>query len=328
MKKIKIGIVGYGNVGKGAAIAVRANPDMELVAIFTRRNPESIVPPNNSVAVLPIDDAQSMVGKIDVMLLCGGSAKDLPEQGPYFASMFNTVDSYDTHAKIPEYLEKINEAAKKTIAIISTGWDPGLFSMMRVLFESTIPEGNNYTFWGKGFSQGHSDAIRQISGVKYAAQYSIPIDSAIDAIRRGERPVLTPRQKIKRECFVVAEHDADLPKIENVIKSMPHYFADYDTTVDFIDTDEFIKNHSQMPHGGMVMHSGNTGEGIDTHKQFMEFSLKLDSNPEFTGSIIAMYARAAYRMAQEGSYGAKTVFDVPLSYVSIKDRAVLIKELL
>ncbi|MCL2427278.1 MAG: diaminopimelate dehydrogenase [Oscillospiraceae bacterium] len=322
--KIRIGIVGYGNVGKGVVKAVAANSDMELKAIFTRRDPASIKIDDSNVAVLSIDAAESMVGEIDVCLLCGGSATDLPEQGPYFASMFNTVDSFDTHAKIPEYMAKIDAVATKTTAIISTGWDPGLFSMMRCLFEANLPAGMNYTFWGKGFSQGHSDAVRRIEGVKYAAQYTIPIETAVESVRCGENPDLSAREKHLRECFVVAGADANIAEIEATIKSMPHYFADYDTTVNFITAEEFEANHTEMPHGGMVIRSGSTGE----NNQIMEFSLKLASNPEFTGSVIATYARAAYRMSREGIFGAKTVFDVPLSYLSQKVREQLIRELL
>ena len=322
--KIRVGIVGYGNVGRGAALAVDTAGDMDLVAIFTRRNPEAVKAVIGNVAVLPIESAESMVDDIDVMILCGGSATDLPEQGPYFASMFNTVDSYDTHAKIPEYMKKIDAVATKTTAVISAGWDPGPFSMIRALSESVLPDGATYTFWGRGVSQGHSDAIRRIEGVRHAVQYTIPIDSAVDSVRGGARPVFEARQKMKRECFVVAEEDADKSFIEETIKSMPHYFADYDTTVNFIDIDELKANHSDMPHGGMVLRSGNTG----TNTQVMEFSLKLESNPEFTGSIMVAYARAAYRMAKDELFGAKTVFDVPLCYLSEKDRDTLIKELL
>ena len=340
---IRVGIVGYGNVGRGAALAVDSNPDMELRAIFTRRDPGSILGKTGdgktgdgslsyspagvrqrTVPCLTVQQAADMVDEIDVMLLCGGSAKDLLEQGPYFASMFNTVDSYDTHAKIPEYMASIDAVAKTRTAIISAGWDPGLFSMMRSLYEAILPVGKSYTFWGKGFSQGHSDAMRQIDGVKLAAQYTVPVESAVDAVRKGERPELTARQKMKRECFVVTEPDSDEIKIKEAIINMPHYFADYDTTVSFIDTEEFLANHSKMPHGGMVLHSGSTGD----NDHAMEFSLKLDSNPEFTGSIIAAYARAAYRMSKEGLFGAKTVFDVPLSYLALKDRFDLIKELM
>jgi len=322
--KIRIGIVGYGNVGRGAALAVNAASDMELKAIFTRRDPKSFAVAINNVSVLPVSSAASMVDDIDVLLLCGGSATDLPEQGPHFASLFNIVDSYDTHAKIPEYMAKIDAVAKKTTAVISSGWDPGLFSMMRVLSEAVLPDGKTYTFWGKGVSQGHSDAVRQIDGVQNAVQYTIPVDCSVSAVRKGERPELTTRQKIKRECFVVVEPGADKNKIEEAIKSMPHYFADYDTTVTFIDDAELIANHSKMPHGGTVLHSGSTGE----NSHVMELLLKLESNPEFTGSIMTTYARAAYRMSREGLFGVKTVFDIPLSYLSEKDRLTLIKELL
>ena len=321
---IRIGIAGYGNLGKGAELAVRANADMELVAIFSRRAGKQGVQGSVSVPLCSIEDAADMVNDIDVMLLCGGSASDLPEQGPYFASMFNTVDSYDTHAKIPGYLASVDAAAKNTTAIISTGWDPGLFSMMRVLFGAALSEGKTYTFWGKGLSQGHSDAVRRIDGVKHAAQYTIPNEEAISTVRSGQNPVFTARDKHMRECFVVVEPGSEKAKIENAIKNMPNYFADFNTTVNFIDEAEFMANHSEMPHGGVVLHSGKTG----TNNQAMEFSLKLDSNPEFTGSVLAAYARAAFRMSQEGLYGAKTVFDIPLGYLHEKDRASLIKELL
>ena len=324
MQKIRIGIVGYGNVGKGAALAVESSSDMELKAIFTRRNPDTIEFSNSSIPILSIDSAASKTADIDVMLLCGGSATDLPEQGPYFASMFNTVDSYDTHAKIPEYMAAVDSAAKKTTAVISAGWDPGPFSMMRTLFESVLPDGETYTFWGKGVSQGHSDAIRRIEGVTHAVQYTIPIDSAVETVRSGERPVFNTREKMKRDCYVVVKPDADITLIENAIKTMPHYFADYDTSVSFISIEEFTKNHSEMPHGGMVLRSGSTGK----NKQVMEFLLNLESNPEFTGSIMVAYARAAFKMAKEGLFGAKTVFDIPLSYLSEKDRLTLIKDLL
>ena len=324
MNKIRIGIVGYGNVGKGVAKAVSIAPDMELTAIFTRRNPQEISVTDNNVSVLPFDEAASMVGEIDVMILCGGTATDLPEQGPYFASMFNTVDSYDTHAKIPSYMESLDAVAGNTTAIVSTGWDPGLFSIMRSLFESVLPDGADYTFWGEGVSQGHSVAIRSVEGVKYGVQYSIPINSAIEAVRSGKKPKLETREKHLRKCYVVAEPGADKKKITATIKDMPDYFADYDTTVKFIDVDDFMLNHTNMPHGGMVLRNGNTGKNI----QHMEFSLKLESNPEFTASIMVAYARAAYRLSREKNFGAKTVFDVPLSYLSEKDRNTLIKELL
>jgi len=324
MQKIQIGIVGHGNIGKGAVKAIAATPDMELKAIFTRRNPEIIASTITDIAVLPISAAEKMTDEIDVMLLCGGSATDLPEQGPFFASMFNTVDSYDNHTNITSYMAAIDAAAKNNTAVIASGWDPGTFSMMRVIFESTIPDGENYTFWGTGVSQGHSDAIRQIDGVKYAIQYTIPIESAVKAVRSGKRPKFETKDKHLRQCYVVAEPDASKAEIEEKIKKMPHYFIDYETTINFIDANEFILEHSRMPHGGMVLRSGNTCG--NTH--IMEFSLKLDSNPEFTASIMTAYARAAYRMSREGMFGAKTVFDIPLSYLSPKDRDSLIKELL
>jgi len=321
---IRIGIVGYGNIGRGVEKAVLAAEDMELQAVFTRRSPESIKLALSTAPVLPASEAQNKTDEIDVLILCGGSATDLAEQGPYFASLFNTVCSYDTHAKIPGYLAALDAATNNTTAIISTGWDPGLFSIMRALFAAVLPNGQTYTFWGKGVSQGHSDAIRRIEGVKHAVQYTVPLDDAINLVRSGAMPKLTTRQKHLRECYVVAEPSANKATIEEAIKTMPDYFADYDTVVNFIEMDEMLANHSKMPHGGMVLRSGVTG---DT-KQGMEFSLNLDSNPEFTGSVMTAYARAAYRMAQEGLFGAKTVFDVPLSYVSPTERAALIKELL
>ncbi|WP_024831927.1 diaminopimelate dehydrogenase [Ruminiclostridium josui] len=329
MNKIRIGIVGYGNIGKGVEAAIRQNSDTELVAVFTRRNPESVVLKTTGVKVVDIKDAEKYKNDIDVMILCGGSATDLPEQGPKFAAMFNIVDSFDTHAKIPEYFAKVNnaaEAAKKT-AVISVGWDPGLFSMIRMLSGAILPEGNDYTFWGKGVSQGHSDAIRRVTGVKNAIQYTIPIDDAVESVRNGKNPELSTRQKHLRECFVVAEEGADKAKIEADIKNMPNYFADYDTVVHFVSEEELKSNHSKMPHGGFVFRSGKTG--IDTvNNHIIEFSLKLDSNPEFTANVLVAYARAAVRMNKESSYGAKTVFDVPLSYLSAKSHAELIKGLL
>ena len=324
MDKIRVGIVGYGNIGKGVEKAVIAAPDMELRAVFTRRDPDKLNTSDSSVRVLTPDDAENMTGEIDVMILCGSSAHDLAEQGPHFASMFNTVDSYDTHAKIPEYLQAIDNAAKTTTAIISAGWDPGLFSIMRALSGTVLPDGASYTFWGKGVSQGHSTAVRSVDGVQSAVQYSIPIDTAVEAVRSGKRPHLTPRQTHQRVCYVVAKPGADLSEIENTIKTMPDYFAQYDTIVNFIDEREFIANHSRMPHGGMVLHSGKTGD----NEHVMEFSLKLESNPEFTGSVMAAYARAACKMAADGLFGAKTVLDIPLRYLSEKDRYTLIKELL
>ena len=324
MGKIRIGIAGYGNVGRGVEKAVMAAPDMELKAVFTRRDPKALQLVDSSALKVALDDAEKMKGEIDVMLLCGGSATDLPDQGPRFAAMFNIVDSFDTHANIPAYLAAVDAAAKHTTAVISSGWDPGLFSMMRVLSEATLPDGVSYTFWGKGVSQGHSDAVRRIAGVKNAVQYTIPIDDALQAVRSGKRPDLTTRQKHLRECFVVAEQGADKAVIEEKIKTMPNYFSDYDTTVNFIEEAEFAEKHSTMPHGGMVMRSGRTGE----NEHVVEFSLKLDSNPEFTGSIMVAYARAAFRMAGEGLYGAKTVLDIPLAYLSPMPRLDLIKEML
>lgn len=329
MNKVKIGIIGYGNIGKGVEAAIRQSSDTELVAVFTRRNPESVVLKTPGVKVVEIKDAEKYKNDIDVMILCGGSATDLPEQGPEFAAMFNIVDSFDTHAKIPEYFATVNKAAmaaNKT-SVISVGWDPGLFSMIRMLSGAILPEGNDYTFWGKGVSQGHSDAIRRVTGVKNAIQYTIPIDDAVESVRNGKNPELSTRQKHLRECFVVAQEGADKAKIEADIKNMPNYFADYDTIVHFVSEDELKSNHSRMPHGGFVFRSGKTG--IDTvNNHIIEFSLKLDSNPEFTANVLVAYARAAVRMNREGCHGAKTVFDVPLSYLSAKSHAELIKGLL
>jgi len=320
--KIQVGIVGYGNIGRGVEKAVLAAPDMELRAVFTRRDPKEV---GSAVPALPLEAADNMTDEIDVMILCGGSATDLAEHGPRFASKFNIVDSFDTHAKIPEYMATIDAVAKNTTAIVSSGWDPGLFSMMRLLFSAAVPDGANYTFWGPGVSQGHSDAVRRVEGVKNAVQYSIPKDDAVQAARSGDRPTLTARQKHLRECYVVAESGADTAAIERTIVTMPDYFADYDTTVTFIEEDEFARKHAgKMPHGGTVLHSGRTGE----HEHVLEFGLKLESNPEFTGSVMVAYARAAARLSAEGIHGAKTVFDVPLVYLSEKDRAELIRELL
>ena len=321
---IRVAINGYGNIGKGVEKAVNAAPDMELRAVFTRRDAASLRIRSDNVPVLHIDDAEGMAADIDVMVLCGGSATDLKEQGPRFAAMFNTVDSYDNHALIPEYLAAIDAVALNTTAVISCGWDPGLFSLLRLTSEAALPDGRYYTFWGRGVSQGHSDAIRRIDGVKGAVQYTIPIESALDSVRSGARPELTTREKHLRECFVVALPGAATKKIEETIKSMPNYFADYDTTVTFIDEDALKADHSKMPHGGAVIYSGRTG--INEH--VIEYSLKLDSNPEFTGSVMAAYARAAYRMSRDGIFGAKTVFDIPPVYLSWKDRSTLIKELL
>lgn len=324
---IKVAICGYGNLGKGVekAISNPANQDMELIAVFTRRDPKTIRSVSG-VSVISINDMGKYTDTIDVMILCGGSAKDLPEQGPKIANMFNTVDSFDTHAKIPEYFGKMNNSSlnAKKVSIISVGWDPGMFSIARAYTEAILPTGNTYTFWGKGVSQGHSDAIRRIKGVKDAKQYTIPIESAIERVRAGENPELTTREKHLRDCYVVAENGADLDRIEKEIKEMPNYFADYDTTVNFISESEFKERHSSMPHGGFVIRSGNTGD----NKQIVEYSLKLDSNPEFTGSIMVAYARAAVYMYKNNQFGSKTVFDVPPSFLSTESAESLIKRLL
>lgn len=325
---IRIGILGYGNLGKGTELAIKQNPDMELVAIFTRREPSTLKPVTN-VPVINISEIEKWKEKVDVMILCGGSATDLPEQGPKYAEMFNIIDSFDTHAKIPEYHKNVDEGAKKggKVAIISIGWDPGLFSLNRLLAEAVLPQGNTYTFWGKGVSQGHSDAIRRIKGIKNAVQYTIPIDKAIEEVRSGKNPTLTIREKHLRECFVVLEEGADESSVENEIKTMPNYFSDYDTIVHFISEEDLKKNHSAMPHGGFVIRSGNTGKD-NLSKQIIEYSLKLDSNPEFTSSVLISYARAAYRLAQNGETGAKTIFDIPPYMLSIKSKGELLKELL
>lgn len=327
MKKIKVAICGYGNLGKGVekALLNPANNDMELVTIFTRRNPNEIKTIFNA-KVISTEKINDYTDKIDVVILCGGSAKDLPEQGPAIASMFNTVDSFDTHAHIPEYFDKMNTASMeaKKVSIISVGWDPGMFSIARAYAEAILPTGETYTFWGSGVSQGHSDAIRRIKGVKDAKQYTIPIESAMEKVRAGENPELTTREKHLRDCYVVAEEGADLKRIEKEIKEMPNYFADYDTTVHFISQKELEKNHSAMPHGGFVIRSGNTGDNT----QVIEYSLKLQSNPEFTGSILVSYARAAARLSERKYYGAKTAFDIPLTMLSPKSQEELRKELL
>lgn len=324
--KIRICIVGYGNIGKGVELAIEKNPDMTLEAIFTRRNPDNLTTKSPKQKIYHVSEAKQM-DSIDVAILCGGSATDLPEQGPQFASLFNTVDSYDTHAKIPNYFWHVNEAAREagTTSIISTGWDPGLFSLLRVIEEAALPEGKGYTFWGTGVSQGHSDAIRRIKGVKDARQYTIPIEDAVARVRSGENPDLTTREKHLRDCYVVGEEGADLKKIEFDIKTMPDYFADYDTKVTFISQQEMKDKHSGMPHGGFVLRSGNTSP---QHKQLIEFSLKLGSNPEFTGNILVAYARAAYRMNKEGQTGAKTVLDIAPAYLSIRSPEELRKEML
>ncbi len=326
---MKIGILGYGNLGRGVEFAVKENPNTELAAVFTRRNPADLKIATENVPVVKVDDAENWQDKIDVMILCGGSATDLPKQTPQFAKFFNVIDSFDTHAKIPEHFAAVDAAAKNSnhVAIISVGWDPGLFSLARVYSNAILPGGNDYTFWGKGVSQGHSDAIRRISGVKNAKQYTIPIDAALDAVRAGKNPELSTREKHLRECFVVLEEGADAKKVEQEIKTMPNYFSDYDTTVHFISEEELQKNHSGLAHGGFVIRSGKTGEN-KKHNHIVEFNLKLDSNPEFTASVLVAYARAAYKFSQEKNFGCKTVLDIPPAYLSNLDGAQLRAHLL
>ena len=316
---IRVGILGYGNLGKGVESAIAQNDDMELKAVFTRRNPESVSVRTAGVKVLQADELSHMQDELDVLILCGGSATDLPVQTPQYASMYNVVDSFDTHARIPEHFAAVDAAAKKAgkVSLISCGWDPGMFSLNRLYANCVLPEGKDYTFWGKGVSQGHSDAVRRIEGVKDCRQYTIPVEKAVDAVRNGSNPELTTREKHTRECFVVAEEGADLAKIENEIKTMPNYFSDYDTTVHFITEEEMKRDHSGLPHGGMVIRTGVTGMEKE-HKHVIEYSLKLDSNPEFTGSVIVSYARAVSRMNKEGMSGCKTVFDVAPAYLSPK----------
>ncbi len=327
--KIRVGIYGYGNLGRGIENAIRQNPDMELVAVFTRRDPATLTVGTVGVPVCRADAVKSYVGKIDVMILCGGSATDLPTQTPALAELFTVVDSFDTHARIPEHFGAVDAAAKKgdNVALISVGWDPGMFSLNRLYAGAVLPDGRDYTFWGKGVSQGHSDAIRRIEGVVDAKQYTIPVESALEAVRSGSCPELTTRQKHTRECFVVAAEDADKARIEKEIKEMPNYFADYDTTVHFISAEELKRDHSGIPHGGFVIRTGKTGADLE-HNHVIEYSLKLDSNPEFTASVIAAYARAAYRMKREGMRGCKTVLDVPPAYLSPKPYEELIATLL
>ncbi|MBQ8388539.1 MAG: diaminopimelate dehydrogenase [Clostridia bacterium] len=317
--KTRIGIYGYGNLGRGVESAIRQNDDMELVAVFTRRDPSTLKINTEGVPVLHTDDAPGMADRIDVMILCGGSATDLPVQTPALAKYFNVIDSFDNHSKIPDHFDRVNAAAKESgkVALISVGWDPGMFSLNRLLGNCILPDGRDYTFWGKGVSQGHSDAIRRIEGVADAKQYTIPVESALEAVRAGKNPELTTREKHTRECFVVAKEGADLARIENEIKTMPAYFADYDTTVHFISAEELRRDHSEIPHGGFVIRSGKTGLDL-SHSHIIEYSLKLDSNPEFTSSVIVAYARAAHRLAREGQSGCKTVFDVPPAYLSPK----------
>ena len=326
---IKIGILGYGNLGRGVECAVKQNDDMELVAVFTRRNPEDVKILTETATVCNVADVEDWKDKIDVMIICGGSATDLPKQTPVYAKMFNVIDSFDTHARIPEHFANVDAAAKEGghVGIISVGWDPGMFSLNRLYANAILPDGNDYTFWGKGVSQGHSDAIRRVEGVKDGKQYTIPVEAALEAVRSGENPELTTRQKHTRECFVVLEEGADAAKVEEEIKTMPNYFSDYDTTVHFISEEELKANHSGIPHGGFVLRSGKTGwDGENSH--LIEYSLKLDSNPEFTSSVLVAYARAAYRLSQEGVSGCRTVFDIAPAYLSAKSGEELRKTML
>ena len=313
---IRIGIMGYGNLGRGIECAVKNNPDMELAAVFTRRDPASVKIKTEGVSVYHADEAKNMADKVDVLILCGGSATDLPVQTPEYAKYFTVVDSFDNHSKIPEHFANVDAAAKESgnVAVISAGWDPGMFSLNRVYANAVLPNGKDYTFWGKGVSQGHSDAVRRIDGVKDCRQYTIPVESALERIRGGETPDLITREKHTRECFVVAEEGADLARIEHESVTMPAYFADYDTTVHFITEEEMKRDHSALPHGGFVIRSGKTGWDLE-HNHVIEYSLKLDSNPEFTSSVIAACARAAYRMKQEGRKGCKTILDIPPAYL-------------
>jgi len=316
MGKIRIGIVGYGNIGRGVEQSIKRNDDMELKAVFTRRDPASVKIQTEGAEVKHFDDMEAMKDDIDVMILCGGSATDLPVIGPKVAASFNTIDSFDTHAKIPEYFANVDKAAKegKNVSIISVGWDPGMFSLNRLYAESILVQGSTYTFWGKGVSQGHSDAIRRIEGVKNGIQYTVPIEAAVDQVRSGSEPELTTRQKHLRECYVVAEEGADKAAIEEAIKTMPNYFDEYDTTVTFITEEELKENHSKMPHGGFVIRTGETG--CEGNKHVIEYSLKLDSNPEFTASVLVAYARAAHRLSKKGESGARSVFDIAPAMLS------------
>ncbi len=325
--KMRIGIAGYGNLGRGVEMAIAQSPDMQLVGVFTRRDPASIQLLDASVPVHPLDDIERFQQQIDVLILCGGSKNDLPEQGPALAALFNTVDSFDTHATIPEYHAALDQAARPAgkTAMLSVGWDPGLFSLNRLYGEAILPVGATYTFWGKGLSQGHSDAVRRVSGVKAGVQYTIPAEEAIERVRNGELPELSTREKHKRECFVVLDDGADAAEVEQAIVSMPHYFADYDTTVTFITEEELRRDHAAMPHGGVVIRSGTSAAGTT---QVMEYTLKLGSNPEFTAAVLVAYARATWRLNQQGVVGAQTVLDVAPALLSPKSPEQLRKELL
>ena len=324
---VKIGILGYGNLGRGVEAAIKKNDDMELVAVYTRRDPSTLTINTEGVAVKSTADLDTGKEPIDVLIICGGSATDLPEMTPKYAAMYNVIDSFDTHAKVPVHFANVDKAAQAagTIGIISCGWDPGMFSLNRVYASAVLPDGKDYTFWGKGVSQGHSDAVRRIDGVKDARQYTIPVPEALERVRKGENPELSTREKHTRECFVVAEEGADLARIENEIKTMPNYFSDYDTTVHFITEEEMKANHSGLPHGGSVLYSGTTSDGT---KHVIEYKLTLDSNPEFTGSVLVAYARAAAKLNAEGVKGAKTVFDIAPAYLSAKSGEELRSHLL
>ena len=326
---IRIGILGYGNLGRGVECAIKHNPDTELVAVFTRRDPETVKILTETAKVYSVNDAEKLKDEIDVLIICGGSATDLPVQTPEYVKYFNVVDSFDTHKRIPEHFANVDKAATETghVGIISVGWDPGMFSLNRLYANAILPDGKDYTFWGKGVSQGHSDAIRRVEGVKDGKQYTIPVEAALEAVRNGENPELTTRQKHTRECFVVLEEGADAAKVEEEIKTMPNYFSDYDTTVHFISEEELKANHSGIPHGGFVLRSGKTGWNQE-NSHLIEYSLKLDSNPEFTSSVLIAYARAAYRLAKEGQSGCKTVFDIAPAYLSAKSGEELRKNLL
>ncbi|MDO4343386.1 MAG: diaminopimelate dehydrogenase [Eubacteriales bacterium] len=316
MNKVRIGIVGYGNIGRGVEAAIRQNADCELAGVFTRRDPQTVKITTEGAGVYPVSELAAHKDDIDVCIICGGSATDLPKQTPEIVKMFNVIDSFDTHARIPEHFANVDAAAKESghVGIISVGWDPGMFSLNRLYGNAILPEGKDYTFWGRGVSQGHSDAIRRVEGVVDARQYTVPVESAVQSVRNGETPELTTRQKHTRECFVVAEEGADLARIEAEIKNMPNYFADYDTTVTFISQEELDRDHKGIPHGGFVIRSGVTGDGSNKH--IIEYSLKLDSNPEFTSSVLVAFARAAKRLAEEGVSGCKTVFDIAPAYLS------------
>lgn len=328
MTQINIAIAGYGNLGRGAEAAIKQSPDMRLVAVFSRRDPASVELLDSSVPVHAMADIEQFQNDIDVLILCGGSKSDLPEQGPNLAGMFNIVDSFDTHAKIPEYFAALDQPAQAAgkVALLSVGWDPGLFSLNRLFGEAILPQGETYTFWGKGLSQGHSDAVRRVAGVKFGVQYTLPSEPAMARVRNGELPQLTTREKHTRECFIVLEDGADADTVRNTIVTMPDYFADYDTTVNFIDQSTFAEQHSSMPHGGFVIRSGESGS--DNTKQVLEFSLKLGSNPEFTSSVLVAYARAVHKLSLAGETGAKTVFDVAPGLLSPKTPAQLRKEML